>query len=40
MTEDVIKDAKSRMQKAVEATRREFSSVRTGRANPGTAVAI
>lgn len=34
MTEDVIKDAKSRMQKAVEATRREFSSVRTGRANP------
>ncbi len=34
LTEDVIKDAKSRMQKAVEATRREFSSVRTGRANP------
>lgn len=34
ITEDVIKDAKSRMQKAVEATRREFSSVRTGRANP------
>lgn len=34
MTEDVIKDAKARMEKAVEATRREFSTVRTGRANP------
>lgn len=34
MTDDVIKDARVHMQKAVEATRREFSSVRTGRANP------
>lgn len=34
MTDDVLKDAKSRMEKAVEATRREFRSVRTGRANP------
>jgi ribosome recycling factor len=36
--EDVIKDflddAASRMQKAVEATRNEFSTVRTGRASP------
>lgn len=34
MTDDVIKDAKARMQKAVEATRREFAAIRTGRATP------
>jgi len=34
MMDDVIKDAKTRMQKALEATRREFAAIRTGRANP------
>jgi ribosome recycling factor len=38
MNDDVLKDfldeAKSRMQKAVEATRNEFATVRTGRASP------
>jgi ribosome recycling factor len=34
ITLDVINDAKSRMQKALEATRHEFASIRTGRANP------
>lgn len=33
MTDEVMSDAKLRMQKAVEATRREFASLRTGRAN-------
>lgn len=33
MTDEVLSDAKSRMHKAVEATRREFASLRTGRAN-------
>ncbi|MBM3469448.1 MAG: ribosome recycling factor [Armatimonadetes bacterium] len=33
MTDEVLGDAKLRMQKAVEATRREFASLRTGRAN-------
>ncbi len=32
--QEVLKDAKERMQKAVEATRREFSAIRTGRATP------
>jgi len=32
--QEVLRDAKERMQKAVEATRREFSVIRTGRATP------
>lgn len=35
MTDEVLNDARARMQKAVEATRREFASLRTGRASPG-----
>ncbi len=34
VTDDVLKDARAHMQKALEATRREFASIRTGRANP------
>ncbi len=34
MINDVIADAKVRMQKAIEATKREFASLRTGRASP------
>ncbi len=34
MATDNIKDAESRMNKAVEATRGEFASIRTGRASP------
>lgn len=34
MINDVIADAKSRFHKAIEATRHEFSSIRTGRASP------
>lgn len=34
MIAEVISDAKDRMQKAIEATRHEFSSLRTGRASP------
>jgi ribosome recycling factor len=38
MSDDVLKDfldeAKSRMQKSVEATKNEFATVRTGRASP------
>ncbi len=34
MIQDVIADAKTRMQKAIEATRHEFGSLRTGRASP------
>ncbi|HET9493110.1 MAG TPA: ribosome recycling factor [Chloroflexia bacterium] len=34
MTEDVLKDAEERMKKAVEALRRELTSIRTGRATP------
>jgi ribosome recycling factor len=34
VTHDVINDAKVHMQKAVDATRREFAAVRTGRATP------
>lgn len=33
MTDEVMGDAKLRMQKTVDATRREFASLRTGRAN-------
>lgn len=34
MINDVIADAKTRMQKAIEAVRHEFASLRTGRASP------
>ncbi len=34
MINDVIADAKARMQKAIEAMRHEFASLRTGRASP------
>lgn len=34
MIEDLLKDARERMGKSVEATRHEFGSVRTGRATP------
>jgi len=34
MIDDVMNDARARMQKAIEATRREFASLRTGRASP------
>jgi ribosome recycling factor len=34
MIDDLLKDAKERMEKAVEAIRREFATVRTGRASP------
>jgi ribosome recycling factor len=34
MIEDLLQDARDRMNKAVEATRHEFGSVRTGRATP------
>ena len=34
MINDVINDAKVHMQKAVDATKREFGAVRTGRATP------
>ncbi len=34
MTEQLFKEAESKMQKAIEATRAEFASVRTGRATP------
>jgi ribosome recycling factor len=34
MIEDLLQDARERMAKSVEATRDEFSSVRTGRASP------
>lgn len=34
MIADIIADAKQRMQKAIEATRHEFASLRTGRASP------
>ena len=34
MSEDFFKDAESKMTKCVEATRAEFSSIRTGRATP------
>ena len=34
MTTDVLKDAESRMKKAVEVLERDMDTVRTGRANP------
>ncbi|MBM3680872.1 MAG: ribosome recycling factor [Actinobacteria bacterium] len=34
MVDDLVNDAKERMAKSVEATRGEFQTVRTGRANP------
>lgn len=34
MTQGVLNDAKLHMQKTVDATRREFGSIRTGRATP------
>jgi ribosome recycling factor len=34
MIEDLLKDARERMGKSVDATRDEFSTVRTGRASP------
>jgi ribosome recycling factor len=34
MIEDLLKDARERMGKSVEATRDEFATVRTGRASP------
>ena len=34
MIDDLLKDADDRMDKAVEAIRREFATVRTGRASP------
>jgi ribosome recycling factor len=35
MIEEILEDAKDRMEKAVEHVQTEFSTVRTGRANPG-----
>jgi ribosome recycling factor len=34
MTDEILNDARARMQKTIEATRREFSHLRAGRANP------
>ena len=34
MLDDVYKDTESKMNKAIEATRNDFSSIRTGRATP------
>ena len=34
MVDDLVNDARDRMAKSVEATRAEFQTVRTGRANP------
>lgn len=34
MTDELLKDARERMQKSVESTNHEFGSVRTGRASP------
>ena len=35
MIEEILDDAKDRMEKAVEHVQNEFGTVRTGRANPG-----
>lgn len=35
MIPEILRDAQQRMQKAVEATRRELQGLRTGRAHPG-----
>ena len=34
MLEDVYKDTEAKMMKAIEATRNDFASIRTGRAAP------
>jgi len=34
MIADVTRDAESKMQQTIEATKREFATIRTGRANP------
>ena len=34
MIDDLLKDARERMGKSIEATRHEFATVRTGRASP------
>jgi ribosome recycling factor len=34
MTDEVLADARSHMQKSIEATRREFAALRAGRAHP------
>ncbi|MDR7523135.1 MAG: ribosome recycling factor [Armatimonadota bacterium] len=34
MVDEILKDARDRMQKAIEATRREFGALRTGRPSP------
>ena len=33
MIDEILKDTKTKMQKAVEATKDEFATIRTGRAN-------
>jgi ribosome recycling factor len=35
MTKEIVKDADTKMKKAIEAVKREFLEVRTGRAHPG-----
>ncbi len=35
MIPELLKEAEDKMKRAVEATRHEFSNIRTGRANPG-----
>ncbi len=35
MIKDLLRDAESHMKGAIEATKKEFTAVRTGRANPG-----
>ena len=35
MIQEIIKQTESKMQKTIEAAKREFSEVRTGRAHPG-----
>lgn len=39
-TQDILKECKSSMEKAVEASRREFSTVRSGKASPSMLDAI
>ena len=40
MIEDLLDDAKRRMDKSVEATAHEFTTIRTGRASPGMLDAL
>lgn len=35
MTDQILQDGKAKMQEVIEATKKTFSGVRTGRANPG-----